>query len=142
MTYIWQVNGVAAGADTPDFTTKTLNNGDIVTCIIISSAPCSTPGISNPVTVALVSELKIPNTFTPNGDGINDKWMIGGIDSFPNALVYIYNRYGRLIFQSRGYKLPWDGTVSGIIVPSGTYYYVIKLGLQNRILSGSLAVLK
>ena len=142
LTYIWQVNGVAAGADTPDFTTKTLNNGDIVTCIIISSAPCSTPGISNPVTVALVSELKIPNTFTPNGDGLLDKWMIGGIDSFPNALVYIYNRYGRLIFQSRGYKLPWDGTVSGIIVPSGTYYYVIKLGLQNRILSGSLAVLK
>ncbi|MEJ7911940.1 MAG: gliding motility-associated C-terminal domain-containing protein, partial [Chitinophagaceae bacterium] len=86
------------------------------------------------VAVKVLLALKIPNVFTPNGDGINDKWDITYLESYPGALVQVYNRYGQLVFQSKGYSKPWDGTINGQPVPFGTYYYVIdpKNGRPQR----------
>ena len=67
----------------------------------------------------------IPNTFTPNGDGYNDKWEIQYIESYPGALIEVYNTTGQLIFRSIGYNNPWDGTMNGKQLPVGTYYYVV-----------------
>jgi gliding motility-associated-like protein len=47
------------------------------------------------------------------------------LESYPGNLVEVYNRYGQVIFSSRGYGVPWDGTFKGKQVPSGTYYYII-----------------
>ncbi|WCT12215.1 gliding motility-associated C-terminal domain-containing protein [Mucilaginibacter jinjuensis] len=79
------------------------------------------------VFVRVYQLLGIPNTFTPNGDGVNDKWEIKNISTYPNALVSIYNRNGQQVFQSRGYATAWDGTYNGSPLPTGTYYYVIDL---------------
>ena len=65
--------------------------------------------------------------FSPNNDGSNDTWQIDFIDQFPNCTVEIYNRWGELLFESVGYQEPWDGTYSGGVVPTGTYYYAIEL---------------
>jgi len=46
---------------------------------------------------------------------------------FPDCLVEVYSRWGELLFQSNGYKVPWDGRYNGGLVPVGTYYYVIEL---------------
>jgi gliding motility-associated-like protein len=84
----------------------------------------------------------IPNAFTPNGDGYNDLWNIQSIDAYPQCVVSVYSRYGSLIFQSKGYPMPWDGTRRGSPVPVGTYYYIIDLHNGTRPLSGYVAVIR
>lgn len=75
--------------------------------------------------------LDIPNAFSPNGDGINDKWQIDGLYGNPDCQVQVFNRWGQLVFDSHGYDYPWDGTWKGKPVPVATYYYVIKTALKN-----------
>jgi gliding motility-associated-like protein len=86
--------------------------------------------------------LLIPNTFSPNGDGINDSWLIGNIEAYPNCKVSVFNRYGSLIFSSVGYTGAWDGKFNTADVPTGTYYYIIDLRNQTPPLSGSLTVIR
>jgi gliding motility-associated-like protein len=71
--------------------------------------------------------INIPNTFTPNGDLINDLWLLAGIQRFEGALVTVYDRWGQQLFKSLGYTQPWDGTNGGKKLPTATYYYVIEL---------------
>jgi gliding motility-associated-like protein len=78
------------------------------------------------VMITVYNGITIPNTFTPNGDGINDVWNIKSLDAFPECLVSVFDRYGSLVYQSRGYSTPWDGTRNGQKLPVGTYYYLIN----------------
>jgi gliding motility-associated-like protein len=92
-------------------------------------------GCSDTATVKILvrKQIVVPNTFTPNGDGINDLWSIKYIDRLPNNRVSIYNRYGTLIKNIRNYDGSWNGTNnSGQSVPSGVYYYVIQLDERTR----------
>ena len=94
--------------------------------VVTVTAPNGCVGVDS-VLITVIPEVDITSGFTPNGDGWNDVWLIDFIDQFPNAEVEIYNRWGELLFQSVGYKVPWDGRYSGGLVPVGTYYYVVKL---------------
>lgn len=82
---------------------------------------------SDTVTVFIYPQIKIPNGFTPNGDGKNDSWVIDNIQQFPDCVVEVYNRWGEQLFYSKGYGVPWDGHYKGKDLPVGTYYYVINL---------------
>jgi gliding motility-associated-like protein len=143
-SYQWQVNGANVGTNSNTYTSTKLKNGDVVTCTIISSIACSLPATSSPITLTIlpVLDIKIPNTFTPNGDGINDYWDIPALASYPNCVVSIFDRAGSLLFQSRGYPIPWDGTYKGKPVPFATYYYVIETGAPVQRLSGSVTVIR
>ncbi len=82
------------------------------------------------MTVTVESDLTIPNTFSPNGDGVNDTWEILGIEAYPDCFIQIYTRWGQLVFQTTGYPSSqrWDGTSSnGRALSPGVYYYVIRL---------------
>jgi gliding motility-associated-like protein len=93
------------------------------------------------VTVGL-SALSIANTFTPNGDGINDYWAINNIENYPAALVQVFNRYGQKVYESKGYSKPFDGTYNGQKLSSGVYYYIINLSSNCNLLSGSITILR
>lgn len=85
------------------------------------------------------------NTFTPNGDGINDTWEIRLIENYPDARVNVYSRWGQKVFSSSGYSTPWDGTNRGLAIPAATYYYVIELDPGNPQLeevTGSITIIK
>jgi gliding motility-associated-like protein len=84
----------------------------------------------------------IPNTFTPNGDGVNDAWEIQYLESYPEVRVDIFNRFGVRVYASIGYNKPWNGTLNGSDLPVGTYYYVIdpKLGIPPY--SGWVTILR
>ena len=84
--------------------------------------------------------LIIPNVFSPNGDGINDKWDIPGLRGVANCTVEIFNRWGQLVYNSHDYNMPWDGTWKGKPVPVATYYYVIKTVTRNY--NGWVAVIR
>jgi len=81
------------------------------------------------VVVEVVRRLFIPSGFTPNGDGTNDTWHFGHGEYYPDIVVEVFNRWGKRVFYSRGYdsSKEWDGTYRGKALPSGTYYYVIRL---------------
>lgn len=85
---------------------------------------------------------RFPNTFTPNGDGINDTWDINGLRGFPQCTVFIYSRWGQLVFKSIGYPKPWDGRENGKDLPVGTYYYVIELKNGTPPLSGYVTIIR
>jgi gliding motility-associated-like protein len=89
-----------------------------------------------------LSTVTIPNTFTPNGDGINDFWLLSGIESYPEALVQVFNRYGQKVFESRGYNHPFDGNMGNSKLPVGVYYYIVTLNSTCNLLSGSLTLLR
>ena len=86
--------------------------------------------------------VNIPNTFTPNNDGINDKWDVTNLVSYPNCTVTIFNRYGEKLFFSKNYPIPWDGKYNGRDVPAGTYYYIINLNNGSKPFSGWVAVIR
>lgn len=82
---------------------------------------------SDTVYIRVVPEFVPNDGFTPNDDGINDVWIIGNIDRFPDIEVTIVNRWGQVLYSSTGYDEPWDGRFADKPLPVGTYYYVIDL---------------
>ena len=69
---------------------------------------------------------EIATGFSPNGDGINDYWVVGALEQYVNAEVSIYNRWGGLVFYSRDNKDYWDGKHNGIDLPIGDYFFIIN----------------
>ena len=82
------------------------------------------------------------SVFSPNGDGIHDKWVIQYLESYPGCTVDIYNRYGQRLYHSEGYTNPWDGTINGKPVPVGTYYYIVNPKNGRSIMSGYVDIIR
>lgn len=78
--------------------------------------------ISNEVTIIPNMSIYIPNTFTPNGDGLNDTFGIAG-EAILEFNMQIFNRWGQLVFEAANVNDRWDGTFLGQKVPIGTYVY-------------------
>lgn len=80
-----------------------------------------------------VQVLIIPEAFTPNGNGKNDKWIIRGLAAYPENSVLIFNRWGSKVYEAMPYKNDWDGSgTGGIRLPSGSYFYTLELGNGQR----------
>jgi gliding motility-associated-like protein len=92
------------------------------------------------VKVTVLGNVYIPTIFTPNGDGNNDRWVISGLDALPNCEVTVYSRFGDIVYQSKGYTNPWDGTNIGKNSPIGAYVFIVKLndGIRNSIYKGTI----
>ncbi|MGP1990720.1 T9SS type B sorting domain-containing protein [Zobellia laminariae] len=72
-------------------------------------------------------DIEIPNFFTPNGDGANDIWKPKNIEIYPDIFISIYDRYGRTVYKFRDNEDGWGGFYQKSELPSGDYWYVIKL---------------
>ena len=82
--------------------------------------------------------MHIPNAFSPEGDGINDKWYITGIEYYPNNTVQIYNRWEIKVWEIDGYQndnpekffkgIANYGSTDGQLLPETVYFYVLDLG--------------
>jgi len=101
---------------------------------------CNTANVCGSATVAIdvYDPLVIPGGLSPNGDGVNDKLIFGGLNYYPHSQLYIYSRAGQLIYQSLDYQNDWDGKpTEGTLnnqetVPAGVYYYILKPGGTDR----------
>lgn len=78
--------------------------------------------------------LDYPKFFTPNGDGINDRWQIKGLQRFPEAIIFIYDRYGKLLKQISANSLGWDGTFNGARLTTSDYWFVANLNEERQIM--------
>ena len=97
----------------------------------------------------LIEEIEIPvvldsclfNAFSPNGDNINDTWVVNPSFLYENSEVIIYNRWGAKVYQSLGYKQAWDGrNSSGNLVKEGVYFYSVILKNGHDNIKGSISV--
>lgn len=89
--------------------------------------------------------VKPMEAFTPNNDGINDRWLITNGNCLIYAVAQVFNRYGAKVFESQDYRNTWDGTYNGKPLPDGTYYYIITYRLVNGklvIQKGNLTILR
>ena len=66
--------------------------------------------------------------FTPNGDGFNDYWQIEGAEAFPDAKIYIFNRFGKLLKELSPQATGWDGSFADQKLPSDDYWFHVDLG--------------
>lgn len=74
-------------------------------------------------------DINVSEAVTPNGDGINDKWMIYNIENHPNSIVRVFNKWGAEVFYARKYQNNWDGSYKNNTdsLPESSYYYQIDL---------------
>lgn len=122
---------------TPDITTTYF--------LTVTNGSCT---LTDTVTVYVGEVITIYSSFTPNGDNINDKWIIGNSAQYPDMQVTVYDRSGQKVFQSTGYSSDedwWDGTImnNGKELPSSTYFYVIDLRTgEDGIFKGPVTIIR
>jgi gliding motility-associated-like protein len=129
ITDVHAKNPVVTGGQTDQ--TYTLTITDKLGCVT-----------SDTTHIVVSPKLSVSNAFSPNGDGTNDNWEIVGLVAYENATVDVFNRYGALIFHSKGYGVPWDGTDNGQQVPVGVYYYIVDTKVNNQRFTGNVTVLR
>ena len=127
-TYSWSPTSGLSGASIPDPIASPLSS--TIYSVTTTIGGCT---YVDQVNVEVLRLIIPPNTFTPNGDGKNDTWVIPGIVDYPGAEVNIHDRWGQRVYSSTGYREPWDGTNNGKALTDGTYYYHIQLNqLEGR----------
>ena len=82
-----------------------------------------------------VPVIGFPKFFTPNSDGYNDTWQVLGINEFyyPKSLIYIYDRFGKLLFKMKATGEGWNGFYNGYLLPSNDYWFSVLLTDKNGI---------
>ncbi len=141
VSYLWKPSTGLSNATiedpvaSPFFTTVyTLDVTDDNTCKASDSIKITVSGG--------ITKILVPNVFSPNGDGINDTWIITNLSAYPGATVDVFNRYGQLVFHLENSNKPWDGTFNGKPLPVGTYYYIIDLKNNEKKTAGSVTIFK
>lgn len=86
--------------------------------------------------------ITIPNTITPNDDGINDTWIIDKLELYPNTSIKIFNEWGKILYSSKGAYSPWDGNYQGKPLPGATYYYILDLNTGDPTYNGPITIIR
>ncbi len=106
-------------------------HADTYTVVITDSNSC-VASISVAVEDDTCNDIVIPDVITPNGDGINDVWVIDQLKYYPLNTVHLFNKWGDLLYEQQGYKNDWNGVgKNGAVLPDGTYFYLVKLNTVN-----------
>jgi len=145
-TYQWtNTTGYLSSDQNPEITAASESDQGIYTLIVSLDGCVSSPSSTNVVVDNCIGEeFFIPEGFSPNGDGINDLFVIRGIDRFPNNTFTIFNRWGNEVYEASPYTNTWDGSCLSDIsigngnLPVGTYFYVLDLGDGSDVYKGTI----
>ncbi|MBS2099310.1 T9SS type B sorting domain-containing protein [Carboxylicivirga linearis] len=113
-----------------------LDNGDYILCVEDANGCLAADTIS----INDNLDLEVPKFFTPNDDGYNDTWEIGGLDRLPDSEIIIYDRFGKLLIRYKASDPGWNGKYLGKPVRSDDYWYVIELIPTGKNLKGNLTL--
>lgn len=149
-TYLWtgpdafssnKKNPLIPQADADKMGTYTVNVRDELNCTAIQTLTLALDICEN--------VFSIPEGFSPNGDGVNDFFVIRGLTTYPTHSIVIFNRWGEKVFQASPYNNDWQGLSQyGIVVgvgeglPEGTYFYLLDKNNGEDPIKGSLYLKK
>ena len=123
----WTIASLPAGQEVElTMVCRIVEGGDIINRATVTAREPETDNTNNTAEVTIRAEgadLNFPNVFTPNGDGKNDRFVIGGLEKYPGSAIYIYNRWGSMVYQSKDYRNDWNGSQ----LNEATYYYILEV---------------
>jgi gliding motility-associated-like protein len=123
----WNIGDLAPGATVAmTLTARVIEGGEVINTATAYGDIPDIDSTDNSVSSNIHVEgedLFFPNGISPNGDGKNEKFIIGGLEKYPGSALYIFNRWGGQVYQSKDYRNDWTG--SGL--NEGTYYYVLEV---------------
>jgi gliding motility-associated-like protein/uncharacterized repeat protein (TIGR01451 family) len=124
---IWTIGDVAPGATVYlEVTCRITEGGQMVTGAAVTSGNTDTDMTNNSAVLSVTiegSDLSFPNAFTPNGDGKNERFIIGGIEKYQGTVLQVFNRWGGQVYRSNDYRNDWRGSD----LNEGTYYYILEV---------------
>ncbi|MCF0073415.1 gliding motility-associated C-terminal domain-containing protein [Dyadobacter sp. CY261] len=150
----WQVDGVERSESSSELILQTVDRGSEYRMNIQVAIEFDSTCFTQPSPLALDRSLDVracvnppkettrpwvPDIFTPNRDGKNDNWKIFNAESIQELRIFVYNRWGEVIYYSKDYSHNWDGTYRGKLVPAGSYVFKILSG-KKLITEGSVMV--
>ncbi|WP_295128640.1 gliding motility-associated C-terminal domain-containing protein [uncultured Chitinophaga sp.] len=142
VTYTWDATspGIISGINTANLTVRATQNAVYrVTAYNAAGCPASAD-----ISLTVKDDYKVDatNFMSPNGDGVNDRFIIKNIDTYPLNEVKIFDRTGRMIYAKKGYMNEWDARISGRPVEEGTYYYILDFGPGLPKVKGFITVVR
>jgi gliding motility-associated-like protein len=151
-TVLYKGESVTVTATGPDITSYKWSTGDTTSSVtatksgILSVKLTDSHGCSALKSVRIIAktleELEVGNDIiTPNGDGINDFFVIENVEAYRKCTLTIYNIWNKQVYSVTGYRNDWEGTYNGSPLDAGTYYYMLKCG-DSREKSGSINILR
>ncbi|MFZ4398922.1 MAG: ice-binding family protein [Bacteroidales bacterium] len=143
---VWTIGNLNSGSTEILTITATVNiNGSYINTAIISGNEADNDLTNNISTITLYPiSFFIPEGFSPNGDGINDVFVITGIQNYPKNTFTIFNRWGNKVFEASPYLNNWDGSskyglqLGGDALPTSTYFYLLDLGNSSEVIKGTI----
>jgi len=133
--YAWTLDGNPVGSGATWVWSNAIPGDHTVTLTITTADGCTDTYIMDYFITP--DDIVIPNVFTPNGDGQNDRFVIENVQYYKNELT-IFNRWGQPVFEANNYQNQWSGSD----VSDGTYYYVLLLNDSGKKFTGHVTVLR
>ena len=144
------VDGPAILQDSTNYDAEVLSLGEIlveledVPSTLVWTIDNGVCGITQDSLVLILEDcltVEVPDAFSPNGDGVNDTFVIPNLESYPNHSLKIFNRWGAQVFEAAPYMSDWDGkskhpATIGEDLPVSTYYYILDLGTGEEAFHG------
>ncbi|MGQ7857366.1 MBG domain-containing protein [Pedobacter sp. WC2501] len=139
--YSWSTaSGIISGQNTASLSVRPAQTTTYMVRVTNASGCVSSASI----TIKINEDYKLVanNILTPNGDGINDTWLVQNIDMYPNNEVRIFDRNGREMYSKKSYDNSWNGTIGGNDLAEGTYYYIITYGPNKLVQKGFITIIR
>ncbi|MBC6111925.1 gliding motility-associated C-terminal domain-containing protein [Pedobacter fastidiosus] len=138
--YSWTGSEIISGQTTAAVTIRPKQTGSYKVTVTNASG-CS---IDQTINISVIDDYKLDasSVVTPNGDGINDKFIIKNIDYYPNNTLKIFDKAGRVLYTKHTYANDWDGTINGSPLSEGTYYYILDLGSNLGNFKGFINIIR
>ena len=135
----------SGASETMTISAAVVTGGIYSNTAIVSATEPDLETANNSSTVILTPiDFHIPDGFSPNGDGINDLFVIRGISAYPTNEITIFNRWGTKVFDAAPYANNWDGkstaalNIGNDVLPVGTYFYILDLGNGSDVIKGTI----
>ncbi|MBS1568087.1 MAG: gliding motility-associated C-terminal domain-containing protein, partial [Bacteroidetes bacterium] len=118
-----------------------LQPGNNIFSWVVDNGACGTTADTVVITLHDCSILVVPDAFSPNGDGVNDTYVVDGLSYYPNNSFKVFNRWGSKVYERSPYRNDWDGKNEGkpglgTNLPESTYYFILDPGDGKEVITG------
>jgi gliding motility-associated-like protein len=100
--------------------------------------------VEKEITISVSNSINVNprKIFSPNGDNIDDFWVVDRIQNYPDCTLSIFDRQGLMVFEKTGYNNDWTGTYNGKNLMQGVYFFVIRCGSKENQKTGSITLIR